>query len=885
MPKKSLYLVDGANYVFRAYYALPPLSNSKGLPTNALYGYAQMLIKLLKEKRPDYIVVCFDTPEPTFRDELFAGYKANRKEPPDDLQEQFPYVKPLTEALGVSVIEAPGFEADDIIGTIATREKGNYEVYIVSGDKDLMQLISSGIVMLDEMKGKEIGPKEVVEKFGVPPDKVTDVLGLAGDSSDNVPGVPGVGLKTAARLVAEYGSFEGVLENASHIKGAMGRKISENLDGARMSHRLVQIDTSVSLEYDVGAMNPKGICGEGAKRLFEELEFSRLIPLAEGGVKGGQLSREKYGLVTTEKTLKTLCNTLNSKDIISIDLETTSLDPMRAEICGFAIAHAPGEAAYIPVFHQGEGNLPLGLVKTSLAKALEDKSVRKLGQNLCYDLTILKRSGFNVDGVAFDTMLASYVLDPSAAHNLDALSERYLGHRTIKYEDVVGKGKGQRNFSEVSPEEAKDYACEDADVALRLYGVLSSMIDGDLASLYYDIELPLMEVLVDMQIAGMKVDRKFLSGLGAEFSGKIDSLRAKIYEAVGADFNIDSPKQLGAMLFDKMGLPPQKKTKTGYSTSQDVLEDLASDFEIARLVLDYRSLAKLKSTYVDALPELINPATGRVHTSFNQARTATGRLSSSDPNLQNIPARSEEGMRIREAFVAEGGHRLLSADYSQIELRVLAHMSREAALLDAFREGHDVHAMTAAGIFGTRVRDVTKEQRAVGKTVNFATIYGQTAYGLSRQLGIGPDEAARYIRNYFERYPRVARYREEVIEAARRDGYVKTLFGRRRFFPDIKSSNKQLAQMAERMAFNTVFQGTAADIIKKAMIDVHKGLHGVSRRARLVMQVHDELVLEVPDADVDALSEFVRSCMMGAAKLAVPLEVDVGVGVNWAEAH
>jgi len=894
--RKKLYLIDGANYVFRAYYAMPGLSNSKGQPTGALYGFTNMLLKLLREEDPDYVAVCFDTAEPTFRDEMYDQYKANRKEPPDDLVEQFPLVEPIVEALSISVVRKPGFEADDLIGTLAKRYASKeLDVVVVTGDKDLMQLVGPHVSILDEMKGLRIGSKEVQARFGVTPERVVDVLALAGDSSDNIPGVPGVGAKTASKLVADYGDVEELIGRAGEIKGAVGRKIAEPAEQARLSKRLVTIDTDVDLKIDLKDMRRAGPDPERARAIFKELEFAKILDqLAPESA----LSFEGYRLITQEKALKITLKSITDKGILSIDLETDSLDTMRARIAGFALCWAPGQAAYVPVGHVGgspdlfgegglaAGQLPREIVFEALRPILADESVKKVGQNLNYDLTILRRLGFEVRGVGFDTMLASYLIDPSQGHGLDAMAARELGHTTVKYEEVAGKGAKQKLFTEITPADARDYACEDADVALRLSEILKLRIEEEgLTELLYDMEMPLLDVLIDMELAGMRVDEAALGDIGKEFQTELDGLMGRIHKLAGSEFNINSPKQLGVVLFEKLGLPGGKRTKTGFSTSQSVLEDLAAHHEMPSLILRWRSLGKLKSTYIDSLSELVNPETGRVHTTFNQATAATGRLSSSDPNLQNIPARTEEGRRIRAAFVADPGFVLISADYSQIELRVLAHLSREGALISAFKEDKDVHAITAAGLFGVKPADVTREQRAVGKTVNFATIYGQTSYGLAAQLGIGQGEAARYIDDYFAKYPAVAAYRDEILARARKDGKVTTILGRRRFFPDINSRNGQLRQIAERMAFNTVFQGSAADIIKIAMIDVHAGLAEVSADAKLLLQVHDELVVEAPEGDAGKVPEFVKGRMERAVELDVPLVVDVGQGPNWAEAH
>ncbi|MFA4973508.1 MAG: DNA polymerase I [bacterium] len=883
---KTLFLIDGANYVFRAYYAIRSLATSKGQPTNALYGFTNMLLKLMREHGPDYVAICFDTAEPTFRDELYVEYKANREAPPDDLVRQFPYVEPIVDALAIPAVKKPGFEADDLIGTLARRfASSDLNVVIVSGDKDLMQLVGPNVRILDEMKELWIGEEEVKGRFGVSPGRVVDVLSLAGDASDNVPGVPGIGAKTASKLIAQYGSLDEVLAQADRIDGKVGKAIAEHTKEALLSRQLVTIDTDVELKLDLKELERAEPDQAKMQVIFKELEFTRLLDQL---APQSSISFAKYRLVTEEKALNDVVNNIINKGVLSIDLETDSLDPMRANIAGFALAWEEGSAVYVPVGHTTllSQQLPYDMVAQEIGALLKDGHIKKIGQNLNYDLTILRRLGFEVQGVDLDTMLASYLIDPSERHGLDPLSSRHLAHTTIRYEEVVGKGAKQRLFTEMDPEECRDYACEDADVALRLSNIFRRRIEEEkLTDLLYNMEMPLLHVLVDMQIAGMRIDSKMLAGLGKEFQEELDQLEVKIHALAGEEFNINSPKQLGEILFEKLSLPGGKRTKTGFSTSQQVLEDLAHRHELPMLVLRWRQLGKLKSTYVDSLQELVNPATGRVHTTFNQATAATGRLSSSDPNLQNIPARTDEGRRIREAFIADPGFVLISADYSQIELRVLAHLSKEEALIKAFAEGRDVHALTASGIFKVPVDKVSREQRGVGKTVNFATIYGQTSYGLAQQLDISQGEAADYIENYFAKYPKVAAYRDEVIERARKEGRVETIFGRRRFFPDIASTNGQLRQIAERMAFNTVFQGSAADIIKIAMIEVHEKLSQVSRESRLLLQVHDELVIEAPEKDAERVRDFLKNAMEQAAKLDVPLVVDTGTGPNWAAAH
>jgi len=899
MTKKTLYLIDGANYVYRAYYAIRPLSNSKGLPTNALYGFTQMLLKLLREEKPDHIAVIFDTKEPTFRDEMYEDYKANRKAPPDDLVEQFPFFKPILEALNIPVLELAGFEADDIIGTLAKKlASDDLNVVIVTGDKDLMQLVGGNISIFDSMKDRRVGERQVEEQFGVKPKQVIDVLGLAGDSSDNVPGVSGIGLVTASKLIAQYGSVEGVIEHANELSKGMGEKVTKDADKARLSKELVTLKTDVPVKYNFEDFALTSPDDKKLHDLFRELEFSKL--LSELSPKE-TISREGYQLVQSESVLKKLIDEMKKAGRFSIDLETTSLDVMEAEIVGISIATAAGRASYIPVGHVSEkasmdlfgdrknlvkGQLQLSPVLEVLKPILKDPEVKKIGQNLKYDLAVLKRYDVSADGLYCDTMIASYLLNPGGTHNLDSLAQTHLDHKTIRYEDVTGKGKKQKCFSEVEIEVARDYSCEDADVALRLADIfIPKLKEENLAALFFELEMPLLKVLLDMEQAGMKIDVEKLSKLSKDFEGRLNELEKKIYKEAKEEFNINSPRQLGVILFDKLKLGTPKRTKTGYSTDVGVLEDLALRHPLPELILQYRSLSKLKSTYIDALPELVNKRTGRLHTSLNQTVAATGRLSSSDPNLQNIPARTEEGVKIREAFIAEKGAVLISGDYSQIELRVLAHLSKDEALLEAFKRGDDVHRITAAGIFGVKPDKVTNEQRAVGKTVNFATIYGQTAFGLSKQLKIEVGVAARYIDAYFERYPAVSKYRDHILAGARKNGFIETLFGRKRYVPDIVSKNAMVKQMTERMAFNAVFQGTAADIIKKAMIEIHNELPKKFPDAKMIMQVHDELLFEAPEKTAKALGEFVKEKMEKVVTLDVPLIVDIGTGANWSEAH
>lgn len=888
---KRIFIIDGANCVFRAFYALPPLSNSKGMPTGALLGFSRILIKLLRENKPDLAAVCFDTPEPTFRDELFAEYKANRKEPPEELVAQFPYTATIAKMLGYHVLEKPGFEADDVIGTLAKKySEMGYEVVIVSSDKDLMQLVNDKVTLLDEMKGKNIGAKEVEEKFGVGPERVIDVLALMGDSSDNVPGVKGVGPKTASMLIKEYGSLDEVIAHAGELKGAVSQKIISGVDDAILSRKLVTIDRSVPLsEEDLNIeLNAPDLLM--IKKMFTELEFTKLIE--EFAVKE-QGEKTEYVSVSGLDELRKVAALLRKEDVFGVDISAESENPMNTKILGIAFSIANGENYFIPIL-AGESNSqiqPAGQIDCfappaavsnddvlswqsvlgEVGDVLASDKIKKVGYDLNYLKTVFLRHGVTLNGFDFDVMLASYSIDPAAEHDYAAIVKRFLG-KVINVDSDDGL--------------AVNNVCARSAHMLPLKDALAKRMASDGVTVIFEkIEMPLVDVLVLMQTNGVKVDTRKLKLLHDEFARRLEGLEKNIYELSGGPFNINSPKQLGVILFEKLKLPGGKRTKTGFSTSQEILEELSLTHELPALILEYRSLSKLVGTYIDALPELINSETGRIHTTFNQARTATGRLSSSDPNLQNIPIRSEEGRKIREAFVAEKGFVLLSADYSQIELRVLAHMSGESVLCDAFLNGEDVHAKTASGIFGVSPKDISDGQRSVGKTVNFATIYGQSAFGLSRQLGIEPKEAASYIDGYFRKYPRVLAYKEEVLDQARKNGFVKTLFGRVRYLPDITNSNVQIRQLAERMAFNTVIQGTAADIIKKAMIRIYNALPKISNKTRMLLQVHDELVFEVPINDVEAVKKIVIATMEGIEEISVPLIASAGVGESWAGAH
>ncbi len=887
MTKKKLYLIDASGYIFRAYYAIRPLSNSKGLPTNALFGFTSMLLKLLRDEKPDLVGVVFDVARKTFRNEKFAAYKANRAEPPPDLVPQFPYFRKIVKALNLPVLELPNYEADDVIGTIAKKmEAKKISTVIVTGDKDLMQLVDDGICIYDSMKDKWIRAEEVKERFGVEPACVTDVLGLSGDTSDNIPGIPGIGEKTAIKLIQEYGSLESTLAHAKSIKGKLGEKLQEFADQARLCKELATIEIEVPIQYDLKDFQLGEPDHQAIKTLFEELEFRKFLSeLAPQKT----LSAKDYHLVLSEEELEKIAAKLKNCRGFAFDTETTSLDTMKADLVGLSLSCQAGEAYYIPVGHLYLGvpaQLSWELIKRYLKPVLEDPKIPKYAQNAKYDYEILKRHGVTVAGLAVDTLIAAYLLNPETIHNLDQLAHTYLEHKTTTYEEVTGTGKAQINFSEVTVETARDYSGEDADVTFRLTEILVPQLHRqNLMPLFEEIEIPLITVLAKMEMTGVKVDTRQLKKTSAEYAILLKDIEQKVYEEVGCQFNLNSPKQLADVLFEKMKLPPIRKTKTGYSTDVEVLTELAKGHEVPKILLQHRSLSKLKSTYLDALVEIVNPETGRIHTSFNQTIAATGRLSSSDPNLQNIPIRSEEGRRIREAFIAEKGNRLLSADYSQIELRILAHLSHDKTLLEAFAAEKDIHRATAAKIFDVSESEVTHAMRSAGKTVNFAVLYGQGAFSLSQQLEVDIQEAEKYIQNYFAQHAGVKSLKETILAQAREQKLVRTLFGRLRHFPDIESSNKNVRSMAERVAFNTVFQGTAADLIKKAMIRIHGRIEEAFPQAKMIIQVHDELVFEVPEKMMKAFSSMVKEEMEGVAKLAVPLKVDVGVGDNWAQAH
>ena len=894
MSKEKLLLVDGSSYLYRAFHALPDLRSSDGRPTGAIYGVLNMLQKLIKSERPDYLSVIFDTPAKTFRHDIFPDYKANRQKTPEDLIAQIEPLHQLIINLGLPLIAVDGVEADDVIGTLALEaDKKGIKTLIATGDKDMAQLVTENIHLIDTMKDLRMGPAEVKEKFGIQADRFIDYLTLAGDTSDNIPGVEKVGPKTAIKWINEYGSLDGVIQNADQIKGKIGENLNAALDRLDLFKTLVTIKCDVEMDSNISDLTI-GESNEGL--LYEQLSdlgLHGLIKQFEIEPSEKESAADKnYQTIRTEKELDELMGLINQADYVSFDTETTSLDYMLAELVGISIALKPNEAFYIPINHNYEGaekQLEQDFVLEALKPFLESDEIPKIGHNLKYDRHILQNAGIDLKGTLLDTMLFSYVNNSTITrHNLDAVSKRYLNINPTSYEDVAGKGAKQIPFSEVSIDVASDYASEDADISLKLYEHIEPLVqkEAKLAKLYSEIEGPLIYTLGDIERNGVLIDSEKLSQQSKELEAKILKLESKVQKNAGEDFNLGSPKQLQEILYEKLGLPVIKKTPKGQpSTSEAVLQELSMDFPIVHDILSYRAISKLKSTYTDKLPKMINSNTGRVHTSYHQAVTATGRLSSSDPNLQNIPIRSEEGRRIREAFIAPEGYKILAADYSQIELRIMAHLSKDQGLMDAFAKGQDIHQATAAEIFSINIDDVTPNQRRSAKAINFGLIYGMSAFGLSKQLQITRAEAQNYIEQYFDRYPGVKNYMDETKSSAKQNGYVETVLGRRLYLADIESSNYQRRQYAERSAINAPMQGTAADLIKMAMTDLHSKIRNESLDAKIIMQVHDELVIEVNENQLDELSDLTVNIMADIFKLDVDLKVDADIGNNWDEAH
>ena len=898
----DLVLIDGSSYLYRAFHALPSLTNSQGEPTGALHGVLTMILKLLRDEQPAHIAVVFDAPGKTFRDELFAEYKATRPPMPDELRAQVQPILDAVEAMGLPLLQVGGVEADDVIGTLcADAEKAGLNVLVSTGDKDLAQLVSDRVTLVNTMDDSRLDREAVKAKFDVYPEQFIDYLALVGDSSDNIPGVPKVGPKTAAKWLNLYDSADGIVEHGDEIKGKVGESLRENVAQMELSRDLATIRTD--LDLDVGIADLKATDGDIDKlrRLYSHYELRSLLrQLNETAAASGDQAVEaptdddpaNYETVLTWKAFDAWLKKIDKATLTAFDTETNSLDYMNAEIVGFSLSTKPGEACYVPVAHDYPGapdQLPRDKVLARLRPWLENKARKKVGHHLKYDAHILARYDVALGGMAFDSMLESYVLNSVATrHDMDSVARQYLGKETIHYEDVAGKGAKQLTFNQIDLETAAPYAAEDADITLQLHETLWKQLGDEprLKKVYEEIEQPLVPVLLDMEETGVLVDRKMLQKQSGELAKKMAKLEAKAHELAGGPFNLGSPKQLQQILFEQQDLPVIRKTPKGQpSTAEDVLVELANDYELPAVIIDYRSVSKLKSTYTDKLPLQINERTGRIHTSYHQAVAATGRLSSTDPNLQNIPIRTEEGRRIRQAFVAPKGHVLLAADYSQIELRIMAHLSADKGLLKAFKQDLDVHRATAAEVFETALDEVSDDQRRSAKAINFGLMYGMSAFGLAKQLGISRGEAQEYTDLYFDRYPGVKQYMDNIRATASEKGYVETVFGRRLYLPEINARNAQRRQYAERSAINAPMQGTAADIIKRAMISVHGWLHKEQPGARMIMQVHDELVFEVKIAAVDAVTERVTELMNGAAELDVALKVDVGIGDNWDEAH
>ncbi len=884
LDRPSLYLIDGSSYLYRAYFALPFLSNSKGLPTHAAYGFTRMVMKIIKEHQPQYMAVAFDVGRETFRTEAYQEYKAQRPTMPDELAVQIPYVKEILRALRIPVLEMENYEADDVIATLAKRaENAGFRVVIVTGDKDMLQLVTENIRVFDPMKETFYGPQEVRERMGVAPHQIPDLLGLAGDSIDNIPGVKGIGQKSAHELVRALGSLEEIFQNLEKVPPKYRKKLEGAKEVALMSKALVKVRRDLPLEVTWDQLERKEPDYDRLRDLFRELEFTTLIR----ELPQGEEDRGRYRTVTTLEEWRGLVREWAGEKEISFDFETDSLFPVEARLVGLAVTPKEKEGWYLPLDHQEGPRLPEKGVLETFSSLLTDGEKEKVGQNIKYELVLLFSRGHRVDGPLFDTMVASYLLNPGKrTHGLDDLALEYLGYRTTTYKEVTRKGKKEIPFSQVMPETARDYACEDADITLRLKHVLEGQLKEEgLEELFYQLEMPLVPVLARMELAGVKVEKARLETMAQVLETQIQRLEKEIHQLAGEPFNINSPRQLAHVLFNKLKLKPLRKTKTGYSTDVEVLAQLALEHPLPERVLEYRQLTKLKSTYVEGLMKVINPKTGRVHTSFNQTVTATGRLSSSDPNLQNIPIRTELGRMIREAFVAEDGFLLLSADYSQIELRILAALSEDEKLLEAFYKGEDIHTRTACEIFGVAPHEVTPELRRRAKVVNFGIIYGMSPYGLSQELKIPVEEAAEYIERYFHRYPGVRHFLDQLITQAQEKGYVTTVLGRRRFIPEIFSSNRNTRELGKRYAINTPIQGSAADLIKLAMIRIDRFLVEKGMKTRMILQVHDELLLEVAEGELENVREKVKELMEGVYPLKVPLVVHVGVGKNWEEAH
>ncbi|MEI7223479.1 DNA polymerase I [Pectobacterium carotovorum] len=924
--ENPLILVDGSSYLYRAYHAFPPLTNSAGEATGAMYGVLNMLRSLLLQYQPSHVAVVFDAKGKTFRDELFENYKAHRPPMPEDLREQIEPLHKMVKAMGLPLLAVSGVEADDVIGTLAVQaEKAGKSVLISTGDKDMAQLVTPSVTLINTMNNSILGPQEVCDKYGIPPELIIDFLALMGDASDNIPGVPGVGEKTAQALLQGLGGLDSLYANLDKIAGlsfrgakTMAPKLEQHKEVAYLSYQLATIKTDVELELSCDQLTVNELDVDELHRLFSRYEFKRWLSDVESGIwmqgkKSSQpvqavsnavveqvveadnaptLSADGYVTILDEKTLLDWIERLKQAEVFAFDTETDGLDTLTANLIGLSFAIKPGEAAYLPLAHDyldAPEQLDRAQVLALFKALLEDEKLLKIGQNLKFDKGVMQRYDIDLRGIAFDTMLESYVLDSVAGrHDMDSLAERYLSHKTITFEEIAGKGKNQLTFNQIALEQAGPYAAEDADVTLHLHQKLWGKLQPhtDLCQVFQTIDMPLVPVLSRIERTGVLIDPAILAEHSKELTIRLAELETQAYELAGEEFNLSSTKQLQGILYEKQKLPILKKTPKGApSTNEEVLAELALDYPLPKLILEYRGLAKLKSTYTDKLPLMINPATKRVHTSYHQAVTTTGRLSSSDPNLQNIPVRNDEGRRIRQAFIAPQGYSIVAADYSQIELRIMAHLSGDKGLLNAFANGLDIHRATASEVFGTALDKVTSEQRRSAKAINFGLIYGMSAFGLSRQLNIPRSESQKYMNLYFERYPGVQDYMERTRQQAAEHGYVSTLDGRRLYLPDIHSRNAMARKGAERAAINAPMQGTAADIIKKAMIAIDDWLQKDAPKVKMIMQVHDELVFEIHDSVIEESISKIKALMEGCMQLNVPLQVDIGTGMNWDEAH
>jgi len=895
MSQHPLYLIDGSSYIFRAYYGVrADLSTSDGFPTNAVYGFVNMLLKFLREYEPRYLGMVFDSKGEVFRNEIYPEYKANRDEAPESLQLQFPKIFELVRAFSIPMLAMEGYEADDIIGTIATAQ-GTSKVVLVTGDKDFCQLVSENVTLVDTMRERVTGVQEVRQKYGIEPGQMIDFFALVGDKVDNIPGVAGVGEKTASALISEYGDLDGVYGNLEELRPSVAQRLIKHKDDAYLSRELVTIKTDVEVGTGIEGFRYGGYAAEDLQKIFSELEFGKLLDEIGASRTPGEseaVRYDSYETVFDEISLGRVISMVEEAGELSIDLETDSKLPMNARIVGFSLCPVPGRAFYVPVGHSGimeaEKQMKLDVALSMLKPIFESEDISKIGQNIKYEMLVLRNHGVRLRGIYFDTMLAAHLLDASrGSYKLDELSRMELGHRMISYDDVTGKGKSKKNFAEVDIETATRYSCEDSDVTLILSRkFLEALKQEELWDLYRENVLGLLPVLCDMEFTGVSVNTAILEEMSEEFEKDLSSIEAEIYEKTEREFNINSTKQLSEVLFEKLRLPARKKTAKGaFSTDSEVLRNLSTIHEVPRLILRHRFLSKLKSTYIDQLPRLINPATGRIHTSFNPAGTSTGRLSSSDPNLQNIPIKTGDGKRIRKSFVAKNDYVVLSADYSQIELRLLAHFSGDPTLLEALRADKDVHVATACEIFNAGENRITSEMRNLAKTINFGIIYGISAFGLSKQLGTTVSVSRNYINRYFDRYSEVKTYMQSSVEEARSRGYTETLVGRRRPIPELVSGNRVERSRGEREAINTPIQGSAADIINLAMIRIFRRFEEGGFRSKMILQVHDELLFEVHETELEELRIHIKNDMENAWELKVPLRVEMRAAENWAEAH